>query len=146
MSNETQAESAPKGKQMEEERAKRALEVYALVRTAFSSERAVLSWMRTSASLFTFGFSITKFFAYLENQQSGNQFSENPYRLGLLLVCLGIASLIPALVQHIQRLRKMKALGLPSVSRFFSLPIGATAGLLVIGVATLIGICLNWTL
>jgi len=65
----------------------RDLEILALVRTRFSSERSLMAWMRTSVSLFTLGFSITKFFDYLEGQQKGTQFSEGPYWLGLALSC-----------------------------------------------------------
>jgi len=121
------------------------LEILAIVRTRFSSERSLMAWMRTSVSLFTFGFSITKFFDYLEQQQEGPQFSEGPHRLGLALIFLGILALVPAVVQHVRRLRRAKELGLPTISRF-SLPIGATVALLVIGIATFIGIALNWSL
>ena len=52
----------------------------AMVRTAISSEQTLLSWIRTSASLYTFGFSITQFFFYLEQQREGIQFSAGPRR------------------------------------------------------------------
>ena len=106
-----------------------------------------MAWIRTSVSLFTFGFSITKFFNYLENQQKGTQFSEGPYLLGLALICLGIFSLVPAAIQHVGRLKRAKELGIPIgmpiISRF-SLPIWATVALIVIGFTTFIGILLNW--
>ena len=128
---------------------KKELEILAIVRTRFSSERSLMAWMRTSVSLFTFGFSITKFISYLENQQEGIQFSEGPYRLGLALICIGILSLVPAVIQHAQRLKRAKELGIPMgmpiISRF-SLPISATLALLVIGITTLIGITLKWSL
>ena len=122
--------------QTEAERTIRDLEIYALVRTAFSSERSLLAWMRTSVSLYTFGFSITKFFDYLEQQEAGTQFSEGSQLLGFALVFLGILALVPAIPEHIQRLRKMKNLGLPRVSRF-SLPVAATVALLSIGITIL---------
>ena len=103
--------------------------------------------MRTSVSLFTFGFSITKFFNYLENQQEGTQFSEGPYLLGLVLICLGILSLVPAVIQHAGRLKRAKELGIPMgmpITSRFSLPICATVALLVIGFTSFIGILLNW--
>jgi putative membrane protein len=103
--------------------------------------------MRTSVSLFTFGFSITKFFNYLENQQQGTQFSEGPYLLGLALICLGILSLVPAVIQHAGRLKRAKELGIPMgmpIITRFSIPICATVVLLVIGFTTFIGILLNW--
>jgi len=106
-----------------------------------------MSWIRTSVSLFTFGFSITKFFDYLENQQEGTQFSEGPYVLGLVLICLGILSLVPAVIQHAGRLKRAKELGIPMgmpIITRFSLPIWATVALIVIGSTTFIGILLNW--
>ena len=104
--------------------------------------------MRTSVSLYTFGFSITKFFNYLENQNEGTQFSEGPYLLGLGLICLGILSLVPAVIQHAGRLKRAKELGIPMgmpIITRFSLPICATVALLVIGSTTFIGILLNWS-
>ena len=125
----------------------RELEILAIVRTRFSSERSLLASIRTSVSLFTFGFSIIKFFNYLENQQAGTQFSEGPYLLGLALICLGILSLVPAVIQHAGRLKRAKELGIPigmQIITRFSLPISATVALLVIGFTTFIGILLNW--
>lgn len=125
----------------------RDLEILAIVRTRFSSERSLMAWIRTSVSLFTFGFSITKFFNYLENQQKGTQFSEGPYVLGLALICLGILSLVPAAIQHVGRLKRAKELGIPMgmpIITRFSLPIWATVALIVIGFTTFIGILLNW--
>lgn len=124
------------------------LEILAIVRTRFSSERSLMASMRTSVSLFTFGFSITKFFSYLENQQEGTQFSEGPYLLGLALICLGILSLVPAVIQHAGRLKRAKELGIPigmPIITRFSLPISATVALLVIGFTTFIGILLKWS-
>lgn len=115
------------------------LEILALVRTKFSSERSLMAWMRTSVSLFTFGFSITKFFAYLEEEQAGTQFSEGPHQLGFALICIGILVLVPAVVQHVRRLRRAKELGMPTISKF-SLPICSATALFVIGIVALIGI------
>ncbi len=122
----------------------RTLSIYALVRTAFSSERALMAWMRTSVSLYSFGFTITKFVDYLERQGEGGHFPAGPRRLGLILICMGILVLVLAAAEHLRRLAKMKQLGLPPVSRF-PLPVAATAMLFVIGTATLIGIACNWS-
>lgn len=56
----------------------RKLSVLALVRTAYSSERVVMAWMRTSVSLYTFGFSITKFMDY--DKVSGEPRTVGVYR------------------------------------------------------------------
>jgi uncharacterized membrane protein YidH (DUF202 family) len=98
--------------------------------------------MRTSASLFGFGFAISKFFSYLEGQQAGLQFSAGPRRLGVVLVCLGVLVLVLAVIEHGRRLRRMEELGLPAVS-WFSLPIATTAGLLAIGATVLVSLGLQ---
>jgi putative membrane protein len=118
------------------------LELLALVRTAFSSERSLMAWVRTSASLFTFGFSITKFIAYLEAQRAGVQLSEGLHQLGFALICLGILALLLAVAEHVRRFRTMTELGLPPMSRV-SLPIAAAVVVLVIGIASLIDIMMD---
>jgi putative membrane protein len=122
-----------------EARIRQDLNTFALVRTAFSAERSLMAALRTSVSLFTFGFSITKFFDYLKQQQAVATFSEGPRYLGLALIGVGILSLVSAVVEHVWRLRKMKELGLPTIS-WFSLPIGTTFALLAIGITILIAI------
>ena len=117
------------------------LGTYALVRTAFSSERSLMSWIRTSVSLYAFGFTVTKFGTYME-QQHGPEFSTGPRRLGLALISIGILSLVFAAFGHLQRMKKMKRLGLPTVS-LISLPVLATTVLLLIGITVLISIGLN---
>jgi len=117
----------------------------ALVRTALSSEQTLMSWIRTSLSLFTFGFSITQFFYYLEQQKEGIQISAGPRRMGFALVCVGIVVLLIAMVEHVLRLRKMRKEGLPADSVSF-LPFGSAVALLVIGIAAFVSIIMNWSL
>ena len=117
----------------------------ALVRTALSSEQTLMSWVRTSLSLFTFGFSITQFFYYLEQQQEDSQFSAGPRRLGISLIGVGILVLVLAVVEHVQRIRKMREQGLPPDSESF-LPIGSAVALLAIGIVALVSVFLNWHL
>lgn len=117
----------------------------AMVRTALSSEQTLMSWIRTSVSLYTFGFSITQFFFYLEQQAEGIQFSAGPRRLGLALISLGIAALLLAIVEHLVRLQRMRGVGLPRDARYF-LPIGSGLAVLSIGIAALVVVTMNWSL
>ena len=117
----------------------------ALVRTALSSEQTLMSWIRTSLSLFTFGFSITQFFYYLEQPKEDIQISTGPRRMGIALVCVGIVVLLMAMVEHVLRLRKIKKQGLPADAASF-LPVGSAVALLVIGVAAFVSIIMNWSL
>ncbi len=119
--------------------------IAALVRTAFSSEQTLMSWIRTSLSLFTFGFSITQFFYYLDQRQAGAELSSGPRLFGMSLVCVGILVLVLAIVEHMQRVRKMREKGLPRDAESI-LPIGSAVGLFAIGIAALVSILLNWHL
>lgn len=120
-----------------------ALSVLALVRTAFSSERAVMAWIRTAISLYTFGFSISKFIDYLALQETDLQFSTGLRRLGIALIIMGIVALVLAAAEHLKRMRRMRELGLPRESRV-SLPVAASGVLLGIGIAVLITITTGW--
>jgi putative membrane protein len=142
MNEKEQPQSTLNGEKTAAANLTRELEILALVRTRFSSERGLLAWMRTSVSLFTFGFSMIKFFDFLELQQQGDQIPEDLYRLGIVLICVGIMILGPAVGQHVKRLRRAKELGMPTLSRF-SLPIGAATTLFLIGATTLIAIVLR---
>ena len=117
----------------------------ALARTGFSSEQTLMSWIRTCLSLFTLGFAIAQFFDYLEDRQGVTQMSPGPRRLGLALVCVGIVALVLALVEHIQRIRKIKEQGMPPDAVSF-LPIGSALALLAIGVVALFSILLGWSI
>lgn len=118
--------------------AQRSLSALALVRTAFSSERALMSWMRTSISLYTFGFSISKFLDYVEGRETGIEFSAGLRRLGFALICMGTIALVLAALEHMKRIRTMARLGLPSTSPV-SLPLGAVVVLVAIGIVMLVG-------
>lgn len=119
------------------------LNIFALVRTAFSSERSLLSWMRTCVSLYTFGFTLTKFIDYLGKQQVDIQYSSGLRRLGLALIFVGILVIVLAVVEHVRRLRKMKQLGLPAFS-LFPLAVCTAIALLLVGIAALMAIVFNW--
>ncbi len=114
----------------------------ALDRTVYSSERSLMAWMRTSVSLYTFGFTITKFMDYLGTQENGAEYAEGLDRLGLLLIVIGIMSLVMAIIEHLKRVRIMKHLGLGDSSRMH-LPIVGAALLLAIGITTLIGLLME---
>lgn len=103
----------------------------------------MLSWMRTSVSLYTFGFTLTKFIDYLQKQQVDIQYSSGLRRLGLALIFVGILVIVLAVVEHARRLRKMKQLGLPAFS-LFPLAVCTAVALLSVGIAALMAIVFNW--
>jgi putative membrane protein len=114
------------------------LSTLALIRTAYSSERALMAWMSSSVSLYTFGFSVSKFIDYLEQQDGGVQSFVGFHRVGLALISMGTVALVLAIFEHSRRIQKMRRLGLSSGFRSF-LPLGAAAALVLTGIATLIG-------
>ncbi len=115
----------------------------ALVRTRFSAENSLMAWVRTSIALVTFGFSIAQFFHYFEGQEEGEQFSKDPHYLGLALILSGCIFLVFAIIEHLQLLRKLKEEGLQTI-RHHSLPVLSALALLLISIAALISILMNW--
>jgi putative membrane protein len=113
------------------------LSVYALVRTALSSERSLMAWMRTAVTLYTFGFTITKFADYLAAQGSAAASPTGPARLAAILILLGIFGLTLGVVDHLRRMRRMYQLGLPRISAV-SLPVASSLALLITGAAALV--------
>jgi putative membrane protein len=71
----------------------------ALARTRAAYERTMMSWIRTATSLITFGFSVYKFFQ-LENPGRLQARLIGPRQFALVLVCLGLLSLVLAIVEH----------------------------------------------
>lgn len=110
----------------------RTLSVLALIRTSFSSERAVLSWIRTAVSLYTFGFTISKAIDYLESQETGLENATGLRRLGFGLACMGIVALLLASAEHFRRIRKLNRLGMPRTA-WPSVPILVAITLAVLG-------------
>jgi putative membrane protein len=117
----------------------------ALVRTALSAEQTLMSWVRTALSLFTFGFSIVQFFFYLAGQEQSAELSAGPRRLGLTLIAVGIAALLFAVTEYLQRLRRLREEGLPTDSTSF-LPLGSAMGLGAIGLVALVSVFFRWHL
>ncbi len=125
-----------------EEKPKDIITKAALVRTMFSAENSMMAWVRTSVSLYAFGFSIITFFDYLGQQSDNNRTMTIPFVLGFALICVGTISLLLAMAEHKKVRVRLKELGLPSFSRY-SLPIGSAIALLVIGSFALIAIIVH---
>jgi uncharacterized membrane protein YidH (DUF202 family) len=145
MSHDSNPQAPPNAQQDSVARLVADLSRYALVRTAFSSERSLMAWIRSFVSLYTLGFSLATFTDHLQKRSGSSGFASGTRRLSLLLICLGLASLAFAVVAHVSRLRKMTELGLPKIARS-SLPITASTLLLGIGLITLINLVLKWFL
>ena len=78
-------------------------------RTRLAHDRTLMAWVRTSTSLISFGFTIYKFFQYLQEEQQSapRQGLLGPRQYGTLMIIIGIVALVLATYQH---RRDMKAL------------------------------------
>ena len=101
-----------------------------------------MAWIRTAVSLYTFGFTISKFFEYLA-EQKGVESDSGPRVLGTSLICVGVVALLLAVVEHVCTTRTLAQLGLPATLRF-SLPVGSALVLAVIGCIALVSIIAHW--
>ena len=119
--------------------------VAALVRTAFASEQTLMSWMRTSVSLFAFGIAIFQFFHFIDQHQGGGQLATGPRWLAIALICVGALALVLAMVEHACRLRILQQHGLLNIKRYL-LPLGSAMLLLAIGLGALVSVILKFPL
>lgn len=83
--------------------------ILATDRTRLAHDRTLMAWVRTSTSLISFGFTIYKFFQYMQEQQPGvpREGKLGPRGYGTIMIGVGIVALILATWQH---RRDMKAL------------------------------------
>jgi len=107
----------------------------ALERTRLAHDRTLMAWIRTAFSMISFGFTIFKFFQYLQESQT----LEIPRRgtgarnLGVTLIVLGTLSLVVATWQHLRYMREIRHMG--SARSSSSLPV-----LIVAILVTVIGL------
>jgi putative membrane protein len=73
----------------------------AVERTRIAHDRTLMAWIRTSASLISFGFTIYKFFDYLRGKgelQAERRFG--PREFALMLIAIGLAALLIGAVEN----------------------------------------------
>ena len=78
-------------------------------RTRLAYERTLMAWVRTATSLISFGFTIFKFFEYLqeENKKPLHQFI-GPRQFAMLMIGTGLVALILATYQHVKSMRALR--------------------------------------
>lgn len=82
----------------------------AVDRTRLAHERTLMAWVRTSASLISFGFTIYKFFQYLKDQgQSIQDRAFGPPQFAMFLIAIGLISLVLATLHHRREMKVMRA-------------------------------------
>jgi putative membrane protein len=69
----------------------------------------MMAWVRTAASLITFGFTIYKFFQLELHRSLHRQYRIGPREFGLTLVSIGMISLILAAHENRQYMKALRA-------------------------------------
>ena len=78
-------------------------------RTRLAHDRTLMAWVRTSTSLISFGFTIYKFFQYLQEKEAARERFFGPREYALLLISIGIVALFLATVQHRRDMKTLRA-------------------------------------
>ena len=86
-------------------------EELAIERTRLAHERTMMAWIRTSASMITFGFGIYKFFDYFRKEQPITQGFITPRRFAIFLIGTGLFVLAGAAVQNWAELKRLRKAG-----------------------------------
>jgi putative membrane protein len=82
----------------------------AVDRTRLAHDRTLMAWVRTATSLISFGFTIYKFFDYV--QEKGGPPPERilgPRQYALLMIGIGVVALVMATMQHRREMRALRA-------------------------------------
>jgi putative membrane protein len=100
------------GTQLSEQRTTLAVE-----RSFLAFERTLMAWLRTSLSMIGFGFTLAKFFSYLETQHGapvvgagGRTWASDTVGLGM--IAIGTIALVLAVIQHRRRVAALRDFGL----------------------------------
>lgn len=83
----------------------------ALDRTYLAHERTLMAWVRTATSLITFGFTLYKFFFYLQEQEPAKHVEQllGPRTYGLMMMGTGVFVLVAAAWQHRLQMKRLRA-------------------------------------
>jgi putative membrane protein len=80
-------------------------------RTRLAHERTLMAWIRTAASLISFGFTIYKFFQFEVDKAATPAVNRliGPAEFSLTMIGIGLAALLLATIQHSREMRTMRA-------------------------------------
>ena len=113
----------------------------ALQRTALAQERTLMASVRTSVSLISFGFTISKFFQQLRQHEVLGGTGHSSRAVGLWLVAIGTGYILLSSIQHILIRKELKQEG-ASLRASYSLLLGIVVTLL--GLALVISYYTNF--
>ena len=83
----------------------------AVDRTQLAHERTLMAWVRTAASLISFGFTIYKFFEFESGRGAVAPVTSrvlSPRNFGMIMIATGLAALVLATVDHYRSTRRMR--------------------------------------
>ena len=74
----------------------------ALSRTFLAHDRTLMAWIRTSTSMISFGFTIYKFFQFLQGEQKSADVHRllGPRGVALVMILIGISGLLLATIDY----------------------------------------------
>src|SRR5262245_5152254 len=72
---------------------------WALMRSFQATERTLMAWVRTALAMISFGFTMVKFFEYLEEDRHKPLHFLGPEGVGVTLILIGIVALLVAVLQ-----------------------------------------------
>ena len=83
----------------------------AVQRTFLAHERTLMAWVRTSTSLISFGFTIYKFFAYLNELDNviPRRKRFGPREFAIVMISVGVIALVGAVVQERRAFKLLQA-------------------------------------
>lgn len=90
---------------------------FAVQRTFLAFERSLMAWLRTSLSMISFGFTLVKFFEYLQEQRGARVVGRFGVTwasdtVGMSMIGIGTVALALAVVRHKKRVDTLRAQGL----------------------------------
>lgn len=80
----------------------------ALDRTYLAHERTLMAWIRTAASMISFGFTIYKFFQFELKDRPAEQHFIGPRELAIMMISIGLVSLVMSGIQHRRSLQALR--------------------------------------
>jgi putative membrane protein len=109
----------------------------ALLRSFQANERTLMAWVRTAISMISFGFTMVKFFEYLEENKQKQFHFFGPAGVGMILILIGTLALVVAVRQYQQVVTE---LGTAPHSARWSLSVLVAIAVALLGVFALLAV------
>jgi inner membrane protein YidH len=82
----------------------------ALSRTILAHDRTLMAWVRTSTSMISFGFTIYKFFQFVQNDRSAPHAETllEPRGVALVMILIGVGGLVLATIDYRHQIEALR--------------------------------------